>query len=95
MKIDLHQPLSRAAQPEQGRSNGKVDSVPAAAASKAGPAVVTHLSPALQDSSRDIDMNRVNELRQAISEGRLEIRADKIADGLLNSVRDLLDDQSR
>jgi negative regulator of flagellin synthesis FlgM len=95
LKIDHHQPLYRPTQPEQGNHNSKVASAPVAAAGKAGPAVITHLSPALQDTSQDINMSRVNELRQAISEGRLEIRADKIADGLLNSVRDLLDDQNR
>ncbi|WP_116474243.1 flagellar biosynthesis anti-sigma factor FlgM [Zobellella maritima] len=95
MKIDHHQLLSRTTQPEQGRPNGRVTSDTAGGTGKAGPAVVTHLSPAIQDTSRDIDMTRVNELRQAISEGRLEIRADKIADGLLNSVRDLLEQQGR
>lgn len=95
MKIDHHPPLSRTTRPEQGSPNGKVASAPIAGTGKAGPAAVTHLSPALQDTSQDIDINRVNELRQAISEGRLEIRADKIADGLLSSVRDLLDNQSQ
>lgn len=94
MKIDPYQPLTRAIQPERGSPNGKVASATAADAGKAGPAAVTHLSPALQDTGRDIDMNRVNELRLAISEGRLEFRADKIADGLLSNVRDLLDNQS-
>lgn len=37
-----------------------------------------------------IDRARVDEIRQAISEGRFRINADKIADGLLNSVKELL-----
>lgn len=42
------------------------------------------------DSSQDIDTVRVEELRQAIAEGRLEIRAEKIADGLIESLHELL-----
>lgn len=35
--------------------------------------------------------NRIAEIKQAIAEGRFTVNADKIADGLLNSVRQLLD----
>lgn len=45
------------------------------------------------DDGRDIDSARVAEIRQAIAEGRLEIRADKIADGLIDSVREMLETQ--
>lgn len=38
----------------------------------------------------DIDQANVEAIRQAISEGRLEIRAERIADGLIGSVRELL-----
>ncbi|MGL6159421.1 flagellar biosynthesis anti-sigma factor FlgM [Microbulbifer sp.] len=47
------------------------------------------------DSSRDIDLARVQEIRQAIAEGRLEIRADRIADGLIDSVRAFLKQDSQ
>lgn len=48
----------------------------------------------LQNTDRnDIDLQRVNEIRDAIREGRLDINTGKIADGLLNSVRDLLDNR--
>ena len=42
------------------------------------------------DTSQDIDHARVAELRQAISEGRLHVDTDRIADRLIASVRDLL-----
>ena len=58
--------------------------------SGAGSAPVSDLSQSGNDGSQDIDQARVDELRQAIAEGRLEIRADRIADGLIASVQDLL-----
>lgn len=91
MKINQQQPLSRSTQVEQGKLNGRVQSDSAQVTNQAAPASVTHLSQTGEYASQDIDTARVNEIRQAISEGRLEIRADKIADGLLASVRDLLD----
>lgn len=42
-----------------------------------------------------VDRARVAEIRQAISEGRFKIDANRIADGLLSSVRDLLAEGGR
>ncbi|PTD97342.1 flagellar biosynthesis anti-sigma factor FlgM [Pseudothauera lacus] len=39
-----------------------------------------------------VDSQRVAEIRQAISEGRFKVDADRIADGLLDSVREFLGD---
>nr|WP_283101666.1 flagellar biosynthesis anti-sigma factor FlgM [Halomonas populi] len=75
--------------------SGAPKSTPSTAGSKAStPAAVTHLSQSGANSSQDIDSARVEEIRQAISEGRLEIHAERIADGLLNSIRDMLNDNS-
>ena len=41
-------------------------------------------------SAPDVDQARVTEIRQAIADGRLEINPERIADGLLASVRELL-----
>lgn len=41
-----------------------------------------------------VDRTRVDEIRQAISEGRFKVDANRIADGLINSVREMLDAQS-
>jgi len=38
-----------------------------------------------------VDRGRVNEIRQAISEGRFKVDADRIAEGLIDSVRQILD----
>lgn len=44
-------------------------------------------------STPEIDRSRVEEIRQAISEGRFKIDANRIADGLIDSVRQMLDAQ--
>lgn len=79
---------------------------PARAAQKAEPeadvngqGAAVHLSPQLQTieknfaSNEAFDITRVNEIKQAISEGRFTVNPGKVADGLLDSVRDLI--QSR
>lgn len=44
----------------------------------------------LQDSSADVDMKKVEALREAIAAGELKIDTSRIADSLIASVRDLL-----
>ncbi|HUH40862.1 MAG TPA: flagellar biosynthesis anti-sigma factor FlgM [Castellaniella sp.] len=48
-----------------------------------------HLA-ALQDGSGDISAPRVQQIRDALASGELQIDPSRIADGLLASVRDLL-----
>lgn len=40
-----------------------------------------------------VDRSRVDEIKQAISEGRFRIDANRIADGLIDSVREMLEAQ--
>ncbi len=42
-------------------------------------------------SAPEVDQERVAEIRQAISEGRFKVDAGRIADGLIASVREMLD----
>ena len=89
MKIDNISHLGQNNAVSQGKSSEKAATDPV----KGGPAdsaSVTHLSQSGNDGRQDIDQARVDEIRQAIAEGRLEIRADRIADGLIASVQDLL-----
>ena len=37
-----------------------------------------------------VDEARVNEIKQAISDGRFQVDANKVADGLIDSVRQML-----
>ena len=48
-----------------------------------------------QTGSADIDVAKVAAIKQAISEGRLTIDTNKIADGLIATARDLLSTQSK
>lgn len=87
MKIDSSHPLQRPTQTDSKATQP----VKQGAESQAGsPASVAHLSNKSQDTAQDIDTARVAEIRQAISEGHLEIDSERIADGLIDSVRDLL-----
>ena len=72
---------------------------PAAGGAKSASGAEVALSPLsarLQEISADmastpaIDSGRVAEIKQAISEGRYSVNAGKIADGLIDSVRQML-----
>lgn len=86
MKIDNSHPPQR---PTQLESQRQEKAAPKSASGQPTPAAVAHLNQQAQDSRQDIDSVRVNEIRQAISEGRLEIRAERIADGLIESLKEL------
>lgn len=48
------------------------------------------LTPLRPSTNGDFDAARVAEIRESISAGRYQVNAEKIADGLLDTVRDLL-----
>ena len=74
--------------PTAAKSSVSAPQVPAvAAASQARPVSSTTLLPS---ASGDFDAARVAEIRESISAGRYQVDTSKIADGLLASVRDLL-----
>jgi len=91
LKIDSHHPLFRASQPAQEPA-AKVQGPARADSSRTtDPAVQTHLNREAAATDQDIDLAKVESIRDAIREGRLEVRADRIAEGLIASVRDLLE----
>ncbi|MEW6513276.1 MAG: flagellar biosynthesis anti-sigma factor FlgM [Pseudomonadota bacterium] len=54
---------------------------------------ISSLSARLQEvgaGETPVNAQKVAEIKQAISEGRFQINPERIADGLLNSVRDML-----
>ncbi len=63
---------------------------PVATPSQAGQARPLSATPLLPSTNGDFDAARVAEIRESISAGRYQVNVDKIADGLLASVRDLL-----
>lgn len=78
---------------DSGRARGA-----AAPQQKAGPGAgervdISSLSASLQEvgaGEAPVNAQKVAEIKQAIAEGRFQINPERIADGLLNSVRDML-----
>lgn len=88
MKIDSLKPLDVGS---PGRPTAKA--APKAAAGSAGTSDV-RLSPAstaLAAQDPEVNQARVQAIRQAIAEGRFEINASAIADRLITSARELVD----
>lgn len=56
----------------------------------ANPSVITNLNKGLATDTDEVDMNKVNEIKLAISEGRLNIDPQRIAAALINSSREFL-----
>ena len=95
MKID---PLSK---PVTGTGAGDKPQRAAAAAPQApqGDRVqISALSSQIQalqsDAGSEVDMARVQEIKQAISEGRFKVNAEVVADKLLETVKDLLQNRT-
>lgn len=75
-----------------GVSSAGVSSTGAAASGRASvdlSAAARHLS-SLESTENDVNVARVQEIRDALASGQLKIDPSRIADGLLASVRDLL-----
>lgn len=51
---------------------------------------ISSLSASLVQDNGDVDMERVEAIRNAIRSGELQIDASRIADGLLDSVREMV-----
>ncbi|SDN38512.1 flagellar biosynthesis anti-sigma factor FlgM [Vreelandella arcis] len=88
MKIDnINNPLLRSNHAQQRDETQKAGSpTPASAGTEAKSS--TQISTSSADETYDIDSAKVEEIRDAIRDGRLEIRADRIADGLIANLRE-------
>lgn len=89
MKIESSTPSS--ATPAKPRSQAASATPPSSPAADDA-SVALHLQQAggLGASSAPFDTQRIAEIRQAIAEGRFQVDAEKIADRLINDVRDQL-----
>ncbi|MDR5875303.1 flagellar biosynthesis anti-sigma factor FlgM [Halomonas sp. CUBES01] len=88
MKIDnVNNPLLRSGPAQQRDDTQKAGSSPSATSGTEAKGS-TQLSTQSADATHDIDSAKVEEIRDAIRDGRLEIRADRIADGLIANLRE-------
>jgi len=83
--------------PTGGTTSTAGASTAAASSSSVTTTISTQLQAVQAASSSDavFSTNKVNEIKQAISEGRFEVNSAKVADGLLDSVHDLLGSRQR
>lgn len=99
MKIDNSLKSLGSTLPSDGRSRPARDSVDSTSES-ASQVGLSSLSSTLQRaesaaaSSSGIDSSRIAEIRQAIADGRYKVNVEGIAQGLIDSTRELLATQS-
>jgi len=97
VKIDSNKPANTPSAPTgQARARaGQAGAAPAAPAGAAAQATSATLSgtqtvDSVLAGTPVVDVDRVAEIKRAIAEGRFQVNPEKIADGLLQSVRDML-----
>lgn len=96
MKIDKTPPLPRFNGTTPKTAERTPDPAAGATESTAtSSAVAAHLNRATSDTSADINAARVAEITEAIRDGRLQINAEQIADKLIASAQDLLQDEQQ
>ena len=76
---------------ESSRASGTYAGIESAPQSSAQVAISDSSKKMLEQQDGDIDMARVDALRDAIANGKLRIDTSRIADGLIASARELLD----
>lgn len=88
MKIDALQPPGLGG---PGRPASKPIAKPASTGSAGSDVQLSPASTSLAAQEPTVNMARVQEIRQAIAEGRFEINASAIADRLISTARELVD----
>lgn len=79
--------------PDSGRARNTATAQPMVSSPTSERVDISSLSARLQEvgaGEAPVDAQRVAEIKQAIAEGRFQINPERIADGLLDSVRDML-----
>lgn len=92
MKINSAIPSVGSA-PDSGRARGPAATTPRPQAGSSERVDISSLSARLLEvgaGDAPVNTQRVAEIKQAIAEGRFQINPERIADGLLASVRDML-----
>ncbi len=101
MKIDdaLNKTAGLPVSPQQTRTEKPAETpVPATNSSKVQISTLSTQLQALQStqaSNAVFETKKVEEIKLAISEGRFQVNSEKVADGLLETVKDLLNARKR
>lgn len=93
MKINSALPSSVGSAPDAGRSRAPAAATPRPEAGGSERVDISSLSARLLEvgtGEAPVNAERVAEIKQAIAAGRFQINPERIADGLLASVRDML-----
>ncbi|MDV2116602.1 flagellar biosynthesis anti-sigma factor FlgM [Alcaligenes faecalis] len=93
MKISpspLKTPLAETAATERSTASNRAQHAYSSSTNEVDFSAAARQLNSLQDSSADVDMQKVQALREAIAAGELKIDTSRIADSLIASVRDLL-----
>ena len=98
MKIDSNKPASTPSAPSgTARARAGQGGAASVASTGAGAAKTTQATlsgaqsvESVLASTPVVDVERVAEIKRAIAEGRFQVNPERIADGLLQSVRDML-----
>jgi negative regulator of flagellin synthesis FlgM len=98
MKIDQNvtflKPAAGSSAPAVSRNSVNAGTPAPLKTAEAGQAQPLSPTPLLPSIHGDFDAARVAEIRESISAGRYQVNPGKIADGLLASVRDLLNSKA-
>lgn len=92
MKINSATP-SIGSTPDSGRARNPATAQPTVGSPTSERVDISSLSARLQEvgaGEAPVNAQRVAQIKQAIAEGRFQINPERIADGLLDSVRDML-----
>lgn len=93
MKINdtsLQGPVPRPGGVTRTSQSGKADSIQSSKASSVELSSTARHLASLASSEHDVNTVKVNEIRAALADGTLRIDAERIADGLIESARELL-----
>lgn len=95
MKIDqVSKSVTSATTGEKPQRAAKTEAQPSGGESVQLSALSSQLQAFQTDAGGEIDLARVQEIKQAISEGRFKVNAEVVADRLLETVKDLLQNRT-
>lgn len=86
----LKTPLAERSSALPNQTRNAYGSGPAATGQEVGFSAAARQLNSLQDNSHDVDMQKVQALRDAIASGQLKVDTSRIADSLIATARDLL-----